>query len=299
MSNRKLRNNIQQNSSYLFLIPIFFLLPFFISYIFTQTLIQRSAAVSLDEEAETVGNILTVKDLNDLYRRSNTNKNDIKILGYHQIREYRESDSQKAKLFITSPETFEKEIRYLYENGYKSISLTDYLNYLKFGSLNFIPQKSIVITFDDGYKTQYEKAFPILKKYNFSATFFIYSDCIDKYPVCMDSNQLKDLVFNGMKLANHTTHHIYLPDYTNSLIRKEIEDNNKFLLKLVGTSSVENILAYPLGASDQRIRDIVKDLRYLGAVGVFPEKGVQGVDIYNLPRYLLGNNFDFFVSLFK
>jgi peptidoglycan/xylan/chitin deacetylase (PgdA/CDA1 family) len=284
-----------------FTLAFLFLVPFFVSYIFTHAVIERSGPVTLEEEANILGDTLTEKNLNDLYEKSYSvsNKDKIIILGYHQIREYKSTDSAKAKLFITSPEIFEKEMKYLSDNGYKSISLTDYINYINFGTKNFDLNKSFILTFDDGYGSQYSSAFPVLKKYNFIATFFVYYDCIDKYPICMTSQNLKDLTSNNMKLGNHTLHHLYLPKYKDEIIAQEIVENEANLINLVGTSSVEHVVAFPFGGRDERIGNIVKNLGYLGAVGVLADKDNKDLDIYNLRRYLLGNNYGYFQSLFK
>lgn len=284
-----------------FILTFLFLVPFFVSYIFTHAVIERSGPVTLEEEADLLGDVLTEKNLNDLYQKSSSYiiENKIIILGYHQIREYKQTDSAKAKLFITSTEIFEKEMKYLSDNGYHSISLTDYINYINFGTKNFNLNKSFILTFDDGYTSQYLSAFPILKKYNFTATFFVYYDCIDKYPICMTSYNLKDLVSNNMKLGNHTLRHIYLPKYKDEIIAQEIVDNEAKLINLVGTSSVEQVVAFPFGGRDERLGNIVKNLGYLGAVGVLADKENREIDLYNLRRYLLGNNYDYFQSLFR
>jgi len=297
MKNKKDFNKDNEEVSFFiyFILILCFFIPFFLSFFFTSKYISRDSAVSEDEEANLIDQNLNIDDLNKLYLNHDKKNNSSKpiILGYHQVREYKDTDGIKTKLFITSPEIFEKEIKYLYTNGYHTISVSDYIN-----NINHIDNKDVVITFDDGYISQYINAFPILKKYNFTATFFIYTDCVDKYPVCMTSDNIKDLANSGMKIANHTTHHAFLTKYNNSTIIKEIEDNQNKLISLVGLNSMENILAYPYGANDQRVREIVKKEGYIGAVGVLPS-GDENIDIYNLRRYLLGNNYSFFENLFN
>lgn len=293
-------NKILDTSNWLLFVALFFL-PFFISYAFTFDYISRSSSVSEEEEADNIHNILGVDDLTNLYKNSlknNSLKNKIVILGYHQIREYRDTDGPKTKLFITSPEIFEKEMKYLSDNGYKSISLKDYIDYIKNEKKISFGEKSVIITFDDGYRSQYDVALPILKKYNLSATFFIYSDCIDKYPACMTLDNLRDLSRSGMKIANHTTHHVFLPKYKDSSILREIKENQDWLNTNINKESVEDILAYPFGGNDERVENIVKGSGIVGAVGVAPFTN-KSENPYNLSRYLLGNNYDFFKSLFE
>ncbi|MEI6352789.1 MAG: polysaccharide deacetylase family protein [Candidatus Nomurabacteria bacterium] len=268
----------------------------------THAIIKRSNPVSSDEEFDGFEKIMNANELGDLYEQNqiiDNSKNKIIILGYHQIRKIKNTDSQKAKLFITSPETFDKEMSYLHSNGYHSVPFSEYVDDFNSGNLKGIPEKSFIITFDDGYVSQYNEALPVLKKNNFSGTFFIYSYCVDKYPICLTSEEIKTLANNGMKIANHTLHHVYLPEYGDELIKKEVNLNEEKLISIVGTSSVENVFAYPYGANDGRVRKIIKDLGYSGAVGVLPEKESTTTDIYNLRRYLLGNDLDFFMSLFK
>jgi len=238
-------SNTENYYKSIFLILFFiFVLSFVISYLLTNDYIIRSNAVSL-EEVFNFSKALNIEDLNNLYKdnlvdtslkkeNSTPRKSyPIIIIGYHQVRPIKTSDSKNGKIFITTPETFEKEIKYLYDNDYKTITTSEYIKYLNdLKDDNFlikhkssIPEKSVVITFDDGYLSQYEIAFPILKKYNMKAEFYIYKDCIDKYPVCMNSNNLKYLANNGMRLGNHTLHHVFLTKYKDDTIKKEITEN--------------------------------------------------------------------------
>ena len=282
------------------LVVALFFIPFFISYAFTFDYLSRSSSVGEEEEAAQIHEFLGEKDLALLYKNSvadNSIKNKLIILGYHQIREYKDTDGPKTKLFITSPEIFEKEMKYLVDNNYKSISLSEYINYLNNKSFS-IPEKAVIITFDDGYRSQYDYALPVLKKYNLTATFFVYSDCIDKYNACMTMDNLRELANNNMKIANHTTHHVFLPKYKDATIAREIIDNQNYLEKELGKDNVVNILAYPFGGSDERVQNIARESGMIGAVGVAPLTK-KDENIFNLSRYLLGNNYDFFKSLFE
>lgn len=318
----------KNNYFYSFFFPVVFLFPFLFSYSLitpkqnVDINIYRDKAVSLDEEIKGIEDALKVADLrearnivkNKIDKKENSTsskkeeaddivdtKSPIKVLmfGYHQVRETKSTDGPKTRAFITSPEIFEKEMKFLSDRGYHTISTTDYVNYLKTGKSEFDLNKSVILTFDDGYASQYTNAFPVLKKYGFTATFFVYSDCIDKYPACMTSAELKDLAVNNMKIGNHTLHHVFLPKYSDESIKNEIEINKQKIIDMVGTSSIENIFAYPYGGTDDRVEDIVKNFNYDGAVGVVASKKKQDKNLFNLKRYLLGEDYDFFITLFK
>lgn len=96
----------------------------------------------------------------------------VPILIYHHVRQLKEEDATSSQQFIVFPENFENQIKYLQDNNFNSISfnnLTDYFD----GSF-VLPENPIIITFDDGVINQYENAFPILQKYEMTATFFIF-----------------------------------------------------------------------------------------------------------------------------
>lgn len=89
----------------------------------------------------------------------------VKILCYHEV------DGKETDKFSVSSENLENHIRFLKEDGYRFVSLEDYLDYTR-GALE-LPEKSVMLTFDDGYLSFYDKAFPLLKKYKVPAMLAI------------------------------------------------------------------------------------------------------------------------------
>lgn len=291
------KNSVDLLSMFI-LVPTIFIVTFTIFYFLTNNYLERKSAVSLEEEAGSLQNYLSEKEIASINIKENTDTNEgIVVLGYHQIKNTYSKDSYVAKLFITSPENFEKEIKYLSEHGYTSISLDEYIDLIN-TKKDSMASKKVVITFDDGYASQYEKAFPILKKYNMSATFFVYSNCIDRYPVCMTSRELKEMVDSGMKLANHTVNHLNLSTLKDRDIEKEFIQNQRFLENNFGKTNVENVVAYPFGVADARIKTIVASLGYKGGVGVSVFSKDKR-DAFNIERYLMGDSLEDFHSLFK
>ena len=102
---------------------------------------------------------------------NNNNRLAIPILMYHSISENKSGKVHPYYEQHTTPEMFEKQMRYLHENNYKVISLEDIYD------ISFTDRdendKYIVLTFDDGYKDVFHSAFPVLKKYHFTATVFL------------------------------------------------------------------------------------------------------------------------------
>ena len=96
----------------------------------------------------------------------------VPILIYHSVRPYITTDSRNVKRYIATPETLERELSYLREKGYVSISFDDLANHLTFGTP--LPTRPVILSFDDVWESQYLYALPLLEKYSFSATFFVW-----------------------------------------------------------------------------------------------------------------------------
>src|SRR5215510_1123910 len=93
----------------------------------------------------------------------------VPILCYHQFTTGRSTD-----LMIMPRDSFIAQMEYLKKNGFNVITLSDLEGFLK--ASRPIPPRSVVITVDDGFRSAYDVAFPVLKSYGFRATFFIYTD---------------------------------------------------------------------------------------------------------------------------
>ena len=94
---------------------------------------------------------------------------DIPIITYHKV-----SSQKEFGLTTIIPTAFRQQIELLYEQGYNSITFKE------FDSGNDLPEKPIIISFDDTYQNVYEYAFPIMKEYNYRGIIFVISDYIGK-----------------------------------------------------------------------------------------------------------------------
>src|SRR5690606_12717582 len=114
------------------------------------------------------------------------------------------TDSKSAKDYIISPATFRDQIKMLADSGYTSIlpdQLYDYLLYE--GEL---PEKPVMITFDDNDGTQFSVANAIMKEFGFKGVYFIMTVTIGR-PNYMDTQQIKELSDEGNVIASHTWDH--------------------------------------------------------------------------------------------
>jgi peptidoglycan/xylan/chitin deacetylase (PgdA/CDA1 family) len=167
----------------------------------------------------------------------------VPVLCYHQIREWKSTDSKTAKDVITSPATFRNQIKMLADSGYTSILPDQLYDYLLYG--DELPKKPVMITFDDNDGTQYSDANPILKEFGFKGVYFIMTVTIGR-PRYMSKAQLKELSDEGNIIASHTWDHHNVRQYKGEDWVTQIEKPSKVLEEITG-KKVE-YFAFPFGA---------------------------------------------------
>ncbi|MFD3155993.1 polysaccharide deacetylase family protein [Haloimpatiens sp. FM7330] len=169
-------------------------------------------------------------------KQLNSKNNHVPVLMYHHVKSGTKTD------LIVSKKDFEKEMKYLHDNRYRTLTLDEAYNYIKRDKQ--LPKKSVVLTFDDGYKDNYENAYPILKKYRFKATIFMITNKIGQGEY-LTLNQLKELNKNGFDIQSHTANHENLSKLSYSKQLDELESSKKELEKLLNKKV--RYLAYPYG----------------------------------------------------
>ena len=190
------------------------------------------------------------------------------ILMYHYIDFLAPGVSKEWQDLTVSPQTFEKQMEYLFEQNYQPITFRQFIDFLE--TDKEIPEKSLIITFDDGWKNQYIYALPVLKKYNFTATFFIVVNQIGGN-LFMNWKELKELLNNGMEIGSHTITHPNLRQVPSSQLISEIK-NSKIILEENLDYQIE-VFAYPYGIFDSKIIDVVRQSKYKAA-----RTTLEGVD---------------------
>lgn len=188
---------------------------------------------------------------------------------YHMVRE---TDDPKEKRYCCYPTAFKRQMAHLKMTGYQVIGLDDLINCIKNGTT--LPQKSIAITFDDGFADNYENAFPVLKEHGFTATMFIVSRLVGKTNEWMQEEgfparkllgweKLKDMSENGITIGSHTRTHPSLIDIEVGSARQEILNSKPELEDALGKPV--RYFAYPYGRFNQQIEELVAEAGYLGA----------------------------------
>ena len=190
----------------------------------------------------------------------------VPILTYHRFTEDCNSPLCVPKRL------FELQMRYLKENGYHVITPEELLAFLEYRQ--GLPKKSVLITMDDGYRSAYDIAYPILKEYGFTATLCIYTNFVGVSKIAITWDQLREMKAHGFTIGSHTISHSDLtrpkegetePEFI-ARIEEEIQGSKKIIDKKLGQDTC--VLAYPYGYYDQRSINVARQAGYKIAMSV-------------------------------
>ena len=185
----------------------------------------------------------------------------VPILMYHYIRDNPDPNDILGYNLSVTPVEFDKQMHYLSDNQYNTITMLDLVNALK--NTTPLPKKSIILTFDDGYTDFYTNAFPILKKYNLKAENYVISGFIDHYRY-LSSSQIKEMYQSGLiTIGSHSVDHPDLRTLTNDTLHKEMIDSKNTLEKLLATTITD--FCYPFGYYNESVKESVEEAGYIDA----------------------------------
>lgn len=202
----------------------------------------------------------------------------VPILVYHIVRPSYPSDDEAVRTLALTPETFDAEMKYLQDAGYHVVSFRNLERYVQNGIP--LPQKPIILSFDDGWTDQFEYAFPILKKYHYTATFFVFTNKIGHRGFLTWDN-LQTLRDAGMTIGSHSRSHPFLNKINDpSALWDEIHGSKEVLEKRLSIHVHE--FAYPFGAYNATVTALVQKAGYLSARGDFESKKQFAEHLYEL-----------------
>jgi peptidoglycan/xylan/chitin deacetylase (PgdA/CDA1 family) len=186
----------------------------------------------------------------------------VALVAYHYVSDVPPPAGPYASGMTVRTADFEAQMRYLADNGYHTVSLGDL--YLARKGLKNLPPKPIVLTFDDGGLDNYRVAFPILRKYGLTATFFVITGSVGAAGH-MDWDDLAYMVAEGMTVGSHTVSHpADLTAVDSSRLVRELEDSRAAIARHLGL--VPEALSYPCGRFDDRVIAAARTAGYVLAV---------------------------------
>lgn len=195
---------------------------------------------------------------------------EVPILCYHQIREWRETDSRTAQNYIVPVQTFRDQLRMLADSGYHTILPDQLYAYLTTGTP--LPPKPIMLTFDDTDLEQYTVAMPEMNKYGFKGVFFIMTVSLGR-PHYMTKAQVKELSDAGHTIGSHTWDHHNVKQYQGQDWVVQIEKPSKQLEQITGKPV--NYFAYPFGLWNPQA---IPQLKQRGMKAAFQLSGKRDIN---------------------
>jgi peptidoglycan/xylan/chitin deacetylase (PgdA/CDA1 family) len=217
----------------------------------------------------------------------------VPVLAYHLV-----DKRLDAGIAWTTPKRFERQIAWLAATGFRSRSLSQYLQ-----CRHSVTEKCVVITFDDGYRSLMQYALPILARYHFCATVFVIAGYVGRpnlwdikfflprFPH-LDWGELRELKAAGWEIGSHSLHHDYLPALAEPQLRRDLSDSRKILEDNLKAPVAH--LSLPFGRGNRRVYQAAQEAGYesisiLGsgnfagsniqsAIPIIPRRGVYLLD---------------------
>lgn len=179
------------------------------------------------------------------------------VLLYHHVSDTTPNSTS------TSPARFEQQLQYLQDNGFQVWSLNAIIE--AFDSGRALPDKVVAISFDDGYRSVYDNAWPLLKKRGWPFSIFVSTDAIDqRYRYHATWEQLRQMAASGAEIENHGASHMHLlkklADETEAEWLARVEQDIARAAQRIEAKihRPSRLLAYPYGEYNQKLKQKVK-----------------------------------------
>ena len=233
------------------------------------------------------------------------------IIMYHGILK----EEKRQGKFVISPAQFEDDLRYLQEQGYTTVVMADVIDFVLNGTP--LPEKPVMLTFDDGYYNDYVYAYPLLKKYNSKMVFSPIGRYVDQYSDFDERNanythatwdDINEMIASGLvEVQNHTYNMHANQGGRKGCMRKKgepVEAYQQALREDVGkmqsrmeemTGVIPTTFVYPFGAISKEARPVLKELGFQATLVCESRTNTLTDDpecLYGLGRYLRPSGID-------
>jgi peptidoglycan/xylan/chitin deacetylase (PgdA/CDA1 family) len=221
--------------------------------------------------------------------------NKIPVLLYHSISEV---VSPRFRKWAVHPKVFADHMSYLHSHGYEPITVTHFNAATEDNSVN-LPNRPVVLTFDDGFADFYTEALPILKRYGFVATLYITTGFIGgtsrwlyrlgegERPM-LTWDQISEIGASGMECGAHSNSHPQLDTLLPAVAREEIISSKTVLEQHLGLEV--STFAYPYGFYSPAVRQLVQQEGYSSACAVKHAMSAVTDDRFALARIIVDSD---------
>lgn len=209
----------------------------------------------------------------------------VPVLMYHNIAE---AKTDRARANTVSPASFERQMAYLKKNGYRVLSVDEYISIYQ--KQQAFPPKSVLLTFDDGYANNYTAAFPILKKFDYPALIFLGPGSIDRQESDpqyyedphLNWAQIREMAAAVFTVGSHMEEEEYLPDLSLEEQRKVLFQSRAHLQDRL--KKPVDYLSYPIGGFSEEIKTMARAAGYKAAFATNRGYDRYARDIYEIKR---------------
>lgn len=205
----------------------------------------------------------------------------IPVLEYHRISPTIDPGSTLPGL-VVDPATFDAQMKALHDGGWRTITAADLGH--RMATHAFIPDKTFVVTIDDGRDDGYFYAYPILKKYGFVATYYLITSRGGPYITWPEA---AEMVTNGMEIADHTVDHDDVTTLNASDLAYEIgaaKTTIETQLAALGVTETVTTFAYPFGTYNAAAESYLSSHGFTAAFTENPGAVRPGMNVEVLPR---------------
>lgn len=201
----------------------------------------------------------------------------VPVLMYHVIANPPPS-AQLPELFV-DPKTFDQQMQWLRSHGFAGVSLNQvYDAWFKGGEL---PEKPIVVSFDDGYRGQYVYARPELRRLGWPGVLSLIVRTVEEPNGELSPQMVQSLINDGWELDSHTIHHLDVSQLSGSQLQQEVGESRRILQQRF--HQPVNFFCYPSGRFDAQAIQAVRAAGYLGATTTDEGLASKG-EMYTLKR---------------
>src|SRR5260370_4943876 len=199
-------------------------------------------------------------------------KKKVPILMYHSISQH---VSPKFAQFAVSPGMFARQMEYLYQNAYNPLMVTQFVGLIQRGEV--LPERPVILTFDDGFADFFTNALPVLQRYGFVATLYVATGFVNstsRWLQCegeadrpmLNWDQLAEISMHGIECGAHSHTHPQLDTLPSSQAQEEIVISKTLLERHLGQRIFS--FAYPFGYYTATIKKFVQMSGYMSACAV-------------------------------
>jgi peptidoglycan/xylan/chitin deacetylase (PgdA/CDA1 family) len=209
------------------------------------------------------------------------------IICYHSVESPYDTD------FSITRESFIQQMQYLKATGYSVITLAQLHDYVT-GARESLPPNPVVLTFDDGYRSTYTEVYPILQRFGFPFTAFIYPKWVGKSAYALTWAQIREMSDQGVDIQSHSFSHSFLTrrraplrdtSRYSSFLATELNDSKEEIEKHTGQPV--RFLAYPYGDYDPVVARYAANAGYDAALTCDFGPVKKGADPYTLRRVVV------------